>query len=94
MMRCSTSRAVKRLVWIAILTLSATSCHKNQQAEGPLERAGKKVDRAADETGVALKSAADKTGQAAKRAADETGKALEKAGQKLQGNERARRTSE
>jgi hypothetical protein len=69
---------------LAALAL-ASACHKNKDAEGPMERAGKNVDKAAKKTGEALETAAEKTGDAAEKAADATGKAFEKAGKKLQG---------
>ena len=77
---------MKRAVWTCLLVVA---CHRNQQAEGPVERAGKQLDRAADKTGQALEKAADKTGAAAKKAAHATGEALEKAGRKLKGDEPA-----
>ena len=64
-------------------------CHSNNEAEGPLERAGKHVDHAAQKTGAALEKAAQKTGDAAEKAAHATGEAFEKAGQKLKGNSTA-----
>lgn len=73
---------------LATLALAA-ACHKNKDAEGPMERAGKNVDKAAKKTGEALETAAEKTGDAAEKAADATGKAFEKAGKKLQGDDEA-----
>jgi hypothetical protein len=63
----------------------ASACHRNQQAEGPLERAGKHLDNAGEKTGKALKGAAEKTGEGVEKAAHATGSAFEKAGDKLQG---------
>ena len=67
---------MKRFCLLCLLLSLAPSCHKNKDAEGPIERAGKKVDKAAEKTGQALGTAAEKTGEA-----------LEKAGSKLQGDE-------
>jgi hypothetical protein len=61
----------------------ATACHQNQQAEGPLERAGKHLDNAAEKTASALKLAAEKTGEAAGKAGCATGTAFGKVGDKL-----------
>ncbi|RYZ10318.1 MAG: hypothetical protein EOO73_01725 [Myxococcales bacterium] len=61
-------------------------CHKNKDAEGPVERAGASVDDAAQKTGAALHKAAVKTDEAAHRAVTATGNAFEKAGQKLKGS--------
>lgn len=60
-------------------------CHKNKDAEGPVERAGASVDDAAQKTGAALHKAAVKTDEAAHKAVTATGNAFEKAGQKLKG---------
>jgi hypothetical protein len=70
-----------------ILVVLVVGCHKNKDAEGPIERAGKNVDHAAEKTGHALETAAEKTGEATKKAAHATGKAFEKAGKKLQGDD-------
>ena len=60
-------------------------CRQNQQAQGPLERAGKHLDHAAEKTGQALKTAAEKTREGAEKEARATGKALEKIGGRLDG---------
>lgn len=75
-----------RTLSLSLLVLVA-GCHDNKQAEGPIERAGKRVDHAAEKTGHALETAAEKTGEATKKAAHATGKALEKAGEKLKGDD-------
>jgi hypothetical protein len=67
---------VNRSAWLLVALVSLLACHRNQQAEGPIERAGKHVDNAADKTGKALGKAAHKTGEA-----------FEKAGKKLQGSD-------
>ena len=78
---------VNRLLLLGLVVPLAFACHQNKEAEGPMERAGKKVDKAAEKTGEALETAAEKTGKAADKAAKATGKAFEKAGQKLQGED-------
>ncbi len=78
---------VNRTLLICLVASLTFACHQDKQAEGPMERAGKNVDRAAQKTGHALETAAKKTGAAAERAADATGDALQKAGQKLKGDE-------
>jgi hypothetical protein len=78
---------VKRRLWICLVVSLAPACHRDKDAAGPMERAGKNVDRAAQKTGEALETAADKTGAAAEKAVDATGNALQKAGKKLKGNE-------
>jgi hypothetical protein len=72
----------KRYIALAVVT---TACHQNREAGGPMERAGKHIDHAADKTGDALERAAQKTAVGADKAAHATGKAFEKAGDKLQG---------
>jgi hypothetical protein len=67
------------------LLLLVAGCHRHQPAEGPAERAGKGIDRAADKTGKALHKAAVKTDEAAHKAVHATGDAFEKAGRKLKG---------
>jgi hypothetical protein len=74
-----------KLTSLIAATLLATACHQNQQAEGPLERAGKHLDNAAEKTGSALKIAAKKTGEVAGNASRATGKALGRIGDKLDG---------
>jgi hypothetical protein len=76
-----------RSLSLALVVFLAVGCHKNKDAEGPIERAGKHVDRAAEKTGHALETAAEKTGEATQKAAHATGKAFEKAGKKLQGDD-------
>jgi hypothetical protein len=78
---------VKRILYLCLLGSLACACHQNRDPEGPMQRAGKSVDKAADKTGHALKGAAQKTGEAAGKAAKATGGALEKAGQKLKGDD-------
>jgi hypothetical protein len=82
------SMNVNRLLLVcSIGVLLASGCHNNKDAEGPMERAGKNVDRAAKESGQELRKAAKKTGAAVERATEATGEAFEKAGKKLQGND-------
>jgi hypothetical protein len=79
---------VKHATHLAILILACVplaACHHDRDAEGPMERAGKSVDRATEKTGDALQKAAEKTGQAADQAVQATGNAFEKAGKKLKG---------
>jgi hypothetical protein len=78
-----------RLLELSVVLALVVGCHENKQAEGPIERAGKHVDHAAQKTGQALETAAEKTGEATKKAAHATGAAFEKAGKKLQGNDTA-----
>jgi hypothetical protein len=78
---------VKHVLTLGLVACLSFSCHRNKEAEGPIERAGKNVDGAAHKTGQALETAAQKTGAAAERAADATGDALQKAGKKLKGEE-------
>jgi DNA anti-recombination protein RmuC len=70
-----------------LLLCFVLGCHKNKDAEGPAESAGKGVDHAAEKTGEALKKAAKKTGEAVGKAANATGKALKKVGEKLDGED-------
>jgi hypothetical protein len=77
---------VKRTPLICLVASLTFACHQDKEAEGPMQRAGKNVDRAAQKTGQALETAAKKTGAAAERAADATGDALQKAGSKLKGD--------
>ena len=59
---------------LSLALVVVAGCHRDRDAEGPMERAGKHVDNAAQKTGNALEKAAHKTGEA-----------FEKAGKKLQG---------
>ena len=74
---------MSKIVFLTLLL--AAACHRDREAAGPMERAGKGVDRAAQKTGTALQGAAEKTGDALNRAGRATGRAFERAGKKLQG---------
>ncbi|HTM46812.1 MAG TPA: hypothetical protein VL137_17775 [Polyangiaceae bacterium] len=76
---------MKRSLFAGLALLIVTGCHRSQDAEGPMERAGKGVDKAAQKTGQAVSKAASKTGTAIKKAAHATGNVFVKAGQKLKG---------
>lgn len=76
---------MNRLIILGVLLSLATACHDNKEAEGPMERAGKHVDNAAEKTKEGLKKAGEKTGAAAEKAVHATGEAFEKAGDKLKG---------
>jgi hypothetical protein len=60
-----------RTVLAALLLL--TACHHDRDAGGPLERAGRGVDTAAQKTGAALGRAGDATTKAFKGAATDLG---------------------
>jgi hypothetical protein len=77
---------VTRAFIIGLALALTAGCHHDKEAEGPAERAGESVDRAAQKTGTALHKAAVKTDEAARKAVHATGEAFEKAGKKLQGN--------
>jgi len=77
--------SVKHALLASSVVFVVVGCHQDREAAGPMERAGKHVDHAAEKTGKALETAAEKTGTAAEKAANATGRAFEKAGQKLQG---------
>jgi hypothetical protein len=74
---------------ILSLSLLLAACHRDRDAEGPMQRAGRGVDKAAEKTGDALHTAAEKTDKAAHKAVTATGEAFEKAGQKLKGAPKA-----
>jgi hypothetical protein len=78
---------VKHVLRLSLVFSFLLGCHHDREAEGPMERAGKHVDHAAQKTGKALEKAAEKTGDAADKAAHATGEAFEKAGKKLKGND-------
>jgi hypothetical protein len=67
----------------------AVGCHRDKEASGPMERAGKGVDNAADKTGTALKGAAKKTGEALESAGEATGRAFDKLGTRIGGDGKA-----
>jgi len=60
-----------RTVLVALLL--TTACHNDRHAGGPLERAGRGVDHAAEKTGEALGRAGDATTKAFKGAATDLG---------------------
>lgn len=65
-------KTIVSLFWVfaAIVMMSAAGCHKDpsRPAEGPMERAGRKVDDAADKTKDETKDAAGKAESDAKDA--------------------------
>ncbi len=63
-----------------------SGCHKDKEAAGPMERAGKGVDTAADKTVDGVKKGAEKTKEGVGKAADATGKAFDNVGKKLKGD--------
>ncbi|HET9959680.1 MAG TPA: hypothetical protein VFQ61_34545, partial [Polyangiaceae bacterium] len=79
--------SLDRVVRVTLGLLVAACHHDSRPAEGPMERAGRGVDRAAEKTGAALDKAAKATGKALGKAAHETGAAFERAGQKLEGED-------
>lgn len=85
---------MKHAAFISVVVALAIGCHGHKQAEGPVERAGKHVDKAAEKTGHALEKAAEKTDRAAHKAVSATGEAFERAGQKLKGTPSATPASE
>ncbi|MES1178099.1 MAG: hypothetical protein ABUL62_27495 [Myxococcales bacterium] len=58
---------------ILVALLLVTACHHDREAGGPLERAGRGVDHAAQKTGQALGRAGDATTKAFKGAATDLG---------------------
>jgi hypothetical protein len=58
---------------VLVALLLATACHHDREAGGPLERAGRGVDHAAQKTGEALGRAGDATTKAFKGAATDLG---------------------
>jgi hypothetical protein len=55
------------LLAVALFATSAAACHRHAKpSEGPMERAGKKVDHAAEKTKDATKDAAHDTKEGAK----------------------------
>jgi hypothetical protein len=77
-------RAIVGVAWLLLV-----ACHDDKHAEGPAERAGQGIDRAAKKTGAAFERAAVKTDEAAHKAVRATGEAFERAGKKLKGAPRA-----
>lgn len=78
---------MKRALLLCLALPLAIACHKNKDAEGPMERAGKGVDNAAEKTGEAVKKGAEKTEEGVSKAVDATGEALENTGKKLKGED-------
>ena len=60
----------------ALMLVGITACDHNAQGEGPMERSGKAVDKAAEKTGEAVKDGAEKVGEG-----------VEKVGKKMQGTD-------
>ena len=77
---------MNRLILSALVLSLAAACHKDKDAAGPMQRAGKHIDNAAEKTKVGLEKAAEKTDEAAHKAVHATDETFEKAGQKLKDN--------
>jgi len=79
-------------ILLAGLLATLGACHKQESppapqvvsGEGPAERAGKELDRAATSAGEKMAEAKDKAAASANQAERKTGQALEKAGEKMQ----------
>jgi len=63
------------VVMAAVGVMTCVACKE----KGPMEKAGEKVDEAAQKTGDAIKNAADKTKDAAKETADKAKAAADNA---------------
>jgi hypothetical protein len=62
------------LLFTGVLLLSAASCKRDSQGEGPAEQAGKKIDQATERASQEIGKALERGGDAAKKA----GKDLQK----------------
>jgi hypothetical protein len=68
----SSAMSTKRMLTISLVLVAfATACHDKRPAEGPAERAGRKVDEGASKTKEKTKEAAEDTKEAAGDAKDE-----------------------
>ena len=67
------------LVLAALAVLALVGCDDDK---GPMQKAGEKMDNAAEKTGEAVKGAAETTGEAVKGAAEKTGDAVKGAADK------------
>jgi hypothetical protein len=66
-------RSPVRILTCCCLLLAAcgiTACGRNAKGEGPMERSGKAVDKAAKDTGEAVHEGVEKTGEATERAGE------------------------
>lgn len=70
-------KTVGAAVVIAALLATLSGCQKQ---EGPFEKAGQKVDKAADKAAEKI----DQAGQKIDQAAEKVGEKVEKAGEKIQ----------
>lgn len=66
----------------SLLAFGVTGCGQQDQ-QGPMEKAGQKMDQAADKTGNKLNQAKKKMSQAADKAGNKMGQAAETAGEKM-----------
>lgn len=66
-----TGRGLMAAVVLSIAVSGISGCQKK---EGPLERAGREIDRAAEKTGQQLEKALEKTGEKIKDAAKDVKK--------------------
>ena len=74
-MRIIVSAAAAALM-IGSVALTTSACSDRRHSRGPAERAGAKVDRAADKTGDAIERGAEKTGDAIEKGGRKVNRAL------------------
>jgi len=65
------SRSIAAVLVLGVLCGGMSACKKK---EGPLERAGKEMDKAIEKTGQQIEKAVDKTGEKLKDAAKDSKK--------------------
>lgn len=61
------SRSIIAALVLVILVAGLSGCQKK---EGPMERAGKEIDKAAEKTGQQINKAVEKTGEQLNKAGD------------------------
>lgn len=73
------SRSLCAALMVAVLLAAVSGCKK----EGPMERTGREIDKAAEKTGDKVEGAAEKTGKGIDKAVEKTGEKVEQAGEKI-----------
>jgi hypothetical protein len=91
--------AMRTQHWISIiiLGLALAGCDRDEDKrinEGPAERAGRQLDKAASKAAVELDKAAEDAGRTINKAAEVIGEKMEKAGEKVQDSAREARAEE
>ena len=64
------TRIGKKVIFAVVMSLLVAGVSGCKQKEGPMERTGKEIDKAAEKTGEQINKAVEKTGEKIEKAGD------------------------